>query len=78
MFLSSFSDGFYDAFNGDTAENTTLIKSLMILGFILVAVGIVIILKPDKDSIKKISTKIIAWICVIAGAILEITCLAIA
>ena len=77
MFLSSFLDGFSDAFNGDTAENTTLIKSLMILGFILVAVGIVIILKPDKN-IKKISTKIIAWICVIAGAILEVTCLAIA
>ena len=77
MFLSSFLDGFSDAFSSDTAENTTLIKSLMILGFILVAVGIVIILKPD-NNIKKISTKIIAWICVIAGAILEVTCLAIA
>lgn len=73
MFLSGFSDGFSDAFNGDISVNPTLIKTLLIVGIILAAAGIAVLVKPDKKNIRKKSTTIIAWVCVVAGAILTLT-----
>ena len=73
MFLSGFLDGFSDAFNDDTSVNPTLIKTLMIVGIILAAAGIAVLIKPDKKNIRKTSVKIIAWVCIVAGAILILT-----
>jgi sulfite exporter TauE/SafE len=73
VFLSGFLDGFSDAFNGDTSVNPTLIKTLMIVGIILAAAGIAVLIKPDKKNIRKTSVKIIAWVCIVAGAILILT-----
>ena len=73
MFLSGFLDGFSDAFNADTSVNPTLIKSLMIAGIIFAAAGIAVLIKPDKKNLRKKSVKIIAWVCIVAGAVLTLT-----
>ena len=73
MFLSGFSDGFSDAFSSATSVDPILIKTLIIVGIILAAAGIAVLIKPDKKNIRKKSVKIIAWVCIAAGAILTLT-----